>query len=134
MSLGNLLRNDQQNCIKSVLCDARDGQLSSIASIVPLWEAWVLQHSGRVHNPSLFPGVQCPDKASTLYLPETILAWEVAFSTSQGEEPQDVNMRWHLVIPRYRLFRYLREVRELTLDLRTASQYCRTPALAAFLT
>ena len=80
-------------------------------SIVPLWEASVPQHSGRVHSPSLFQGVQCPDKASTLYLPDIILAWVVAFSTSQGEEPQDVKIGWHFVSPKYSGLKYLREER-----------------------
>ena len=92
VSLGNLLRKVKQNCIRSALYVDRDGQDKSMSSTVPLCEASVCQHSGRVHSPSLFQGVQCPDRASTLYLPESSLAWEVAFSTSQGEEPQEVKI------------------------------------------
>ena len=105
-----------------------------MVSTVPLWEASVPQHSGRVHSPSLLAGVQCPDRASTLYLPEISLAWEVAFSTSQGEEPHDVKIGWHLVSPRYSILKYLREERELALVLRVPSQYSKTPAFAAFFT
>ena len=66
-------------------------------SNVPLWERFVFQQPGRKHRPPLLHGVQCPERASTLYLPDSCLAWVVAFLTSQGEEPQVVNKGWHLV-------------------------------------
>ena len=53
-------------------------------------EAGVPQQSGRVHKPSFLPGVQWPDRASSLYLPDKTLAWVTAFSTSLGEDTQDV--------------------------------------------
>ena len=124
VSLGDLLRKVQQNCIRSALCDDRDWQDRSILSTVPLWEASVPQHWGRVHSPSLLPGVQCPDRASILYLPEISLAWDVAFSTSQGEEPHDVKIGWHLVSPRYSILKYLREERELALVLMVPRTKC----------
>ena len=131
---GNLSRNDQQCCIKSALVADRAGHDSRRDSTVPLWLAAEPQHAGREHNPSLFHGTQCPDRASTLYLPDRNLAWVVAFSTSQGEAPQVVKMGWHLVNPRYSVFRYLREERELAWVLSRASQYCRTAALAMVFT
>ena len=77
---GNLSRNDQQCCIKSALVADRAGHDSRRDSTVPLWLAAEPQHAGREHNPSLFHGTQCPDRASTLYLPDRNLAWVVAFS------------------------------------------------------
>ena len=134
VSLGDLLRKVQQNCIRSALSEDSDGQDISMASTVPLCEASVPQQSRNLHNPFLLLGVQCPVRASTLYRPEINLAWDVAFSTSQGEEPQEVKIGWHIVSPRYSLFMYLREDSELAFVLRLVSQYCRTTALAAFLT
>lgn len=51
VSLGDMLRMVQQNCIRSAPC-------------VPLWKASVPQHSGRVHSPSLLPGVPIKLSAS----------------------------------------------------------------------
>ena len=36
--------------------------------------------------------ILCRSGASILYLPDSNLAWVVAFSTSQGEEPQVVKI------------------------------------------
>ena len=99
-SWGNLTRYDQHKCIRSSLVEVRDGQESNRDSTVPLWDWSVFQQPGSVHRPPLFHGVQWPERASTLYLPDSSLAWVVAFSTSQGEEPQVVNRGWHLVSPR----------------------------------
>ena len=99
-SWGNLIRLDQHKCIRSSLVGDRDVQESKRDSTVPLWECSVFQQPGREHRPPLFHGVQCPERASTLYLPDSSLAWVVAFSTSQGEEPQVVKIGWHLVNPR----------------------------------
>ena len=99
MRWGNLLRKDQQNCIRLALVVDREGQDNRSDSTVPLWDSSVPQHVGNEHNPPLFHGTQCPDRASTLYLPDKSLAWVVAFSTSQGEEPQVVKIGWHLVNP-----------------------------------
>ena len=123
ISWGNLWRKDQQNCIRLALVVDRDGQDNRSDSTVPLWDSSVLQQLGKEHNPPLFHGTQCPDRASTLYLPDNNLAWVVAFSTSQGEEPQVVKMEWHFVSPMYSVFRYLREERELACVLSIASQY-----------
>ena len=80
-------------------------------STVPLWACAVLQHSGRVHRPSLFQGVQWPDRASTLYLPERRRAWQEAFSTSRGELPHSLNIGWQVVSPRKLVCKYLVEGR-----------------------
>ena len=104
------------------------------ASTVPGWESGVLQQSGSVHIPSLFPGVQCPVSASILYLPERILAWVVAFSTSQGDEPHSLKIGWHLVKPINLVFMYCRDMRESACDLSMASQYCRMAVLEMDLT
>ena len=125
---------DQHMCMRVSLVRERDGQESKRDSTVPLWDCSVFQHSGKVHMPPLFHGVQCPLRASTLYLPERSLAWVVAFSTSQGFEPEVVKMGWHLSSPRYSVFRYFREVSVLALALSIASQYCTTAALAMLLT
>ena len=85
---------------KATLVGDREGQESKKLSIVPLWEAGVPQHPGRVHKPSLFQGTQWPVNASSLYLPESSLACVVAFSTSQGEDLHALNRGWHLVNPR----------------------------------
>jgi hypothetical protein len=84
----------------------------------------VPQHVGKEHNPVLFHGTQCPDRAFALYLLVKSLAWVVAFSTSQEEDPQVVKIGWHLVKPRYSVFRYLRDEREEAWVLNIASQYC----------
>ena len=94
-----------------------EGHESRKCSTDPLCQSRVLQHSGRVQRPSLFPGTQWPVRASTLNLPERSLAWVVPFSTSQGEEPQDLKMGWHLDRPMYLVLRYWREVRESALVL-----------------
>ena len=94
MSWGYLLRKNQQNFIMFALVVDRDGQESRSDSTVPLWDTSVLQHPGREHNPFLFHGTQCPDRASTLYLPDKSLDWVVAFSISQGKEPQVVRIGW----------------------------------------
>ena len=92
---------------------------------VPQWLASVPQHVGKEHIPVLFHGTQCPDRASTLYLLVKSLAWVVVvFSTSQEKDPQVVKIGWHLVKPRYSVFRYLREEREQAWVLNKASQYC----------
>jgi hypothetical protein len=129
-----LMRKDQQNCIRSALVVDRDGQDSKRYSTVPLWEASVPQHAGKEHIPPLFHGTQCPESASTLYLPDKSLAWLVAFSTSQGEEPHVLNMGWHLVSPRKPVFRYRRDERELALALSSASQNSKTAVLAMVFT
>ena len=113
---------------------AREGQVSKRDSTVPGWESVVLQQSGSVHIPSLFPGVQCPVSFSILYLPERILAWVVAFSTSQGDEPHSLKIGWHLVKPINLVFIYCREMRESAYDLSMSSQYCRTAVLVMDLT
>jgi hypothetical protein len=76
----------------SALVSDRDGQDSNRDSNVPLWLVSLPQHAGKEHQPSLFQVTQCPVRASTLYLPDIILAWVVAFSTSQGDEPQVVKI------------------------------------------
>ena len=81
-TLGNLFRKVQQSSSMSALVTDRDGQDSRKDSTVPLWLAKEPQHDGREQKPSLFQGTQCPDRASTLYLPDNSLAWVVAFSTS----------------------------------------------------
>ena len=91
-SFGNLFREVQQSSIISALVTDRDGQDNKKDSTVPLWLSSEPQHDGKEQKPSLFHGTQCPDRASTLYLPDSSLAWVVAFSTSQGEEPQVVKM------------------------------------------
>ena len=122
-TLGNVSRNDQQSCIMSALVSDRDGQDSSRDSNVPWWLCSEPQHAGREQRPSLFHATQCPVRASTLYLPDNILACVVAFSTSQGEDPQVVKIGWHFVRPKYSVFTYLREGRQLALVLKSASQY-----------
>ena len=91
-SLGNPFRKFQQSSNMSALVTDMDGQDSKKDSTVPLWLSSEPQHDGKEQKPSLFHGTQCPDRASTLYLPDSSLAWVVAFSTSQGEEPQVVKM------------------------------------------
>ena len=112
----------------------REGHKSRKCSSDPLCQSGVLQHSGRVQRPSLFPGTQWPVRASTLNLPERSLAWVVPFSTSQGEEPQDLKMGWHLDRPRYLVLRYWRELRVSALVLSWSSQYSVTAALTLDLT
>ena len=90
--LRNVSRNDQQSCIMSALVSDRDGKDNSRESNVPWWFGTEPQHAGREHRPSLLHATQCPVRASTLYLPDNILACVVAFSTSQGEETQVVKM------------------------------------------
>ena len=80
------------NWVSEALVVDSDGQDRRKDSMVPLWATSDCQHQDREHMPSLFHGVQWPDKASSLYLPETSLAWVVAFSASHGEEPQDQNI------------------------------------------
>ena len=58
--------------------------------MVPSWEAEDPQQSGREQSPSLFQGTQCLVSDSSLYLPDSSLACVVAFSTSHGEDPQDL--------------------------------------------
>ena len=87
---GFVSRKDCLYSSRYCLVGEREGQLSRKFSTVPLWHLVVAQQSGRMHMPSLFQGVQCPDTASTLYLPDKSLAWVVALSTSHGEDPQDV--------------------------------------------
>ena len=108
---------------KATLVGDREGQERKKLSIVPLWEADVLQHSGRVQKPSLFQGTQWPVSASSLYLPESSLACVVAFSTSQGDDLHDLNRGWHLVNPRYLVLRYSREESESALVRSFSSQY-----------
>ena len=112
----------------------REGQERRKVSTVPLCEAGVPQHSGKVHSPSLFHGTQWPESASTLYLPDRRRACVVAFSTSQGEDPHDLNRGWHLVRPKNLVFKYCREERESALVRNLASQYWRTADLAVILT
>ena len=90
--MGNLLRKDLLNSIKSALVSDKEGQVNKRDSTVPLCLASEPQHDGKEQKPSLFHGTQCPDRASTLYLPDRSLAWVVAFSTSQGEDPQVVKI------------------------------------------
>ena len=78
--------NDQHMFMRVSLVGDRDGQESNKDSTVPLCDCSVFQQSGREHMPSLFHGVQCPLRASTLYLPEMSLAWVVAFSARGGED------------------------------------------------
>ena len=101
---------------------------------MPLWEAGVPQHSGRVQRPSLFQGTQWPVNDSSLYLPESSLAWVVAFSTSQGDDLHDLNRGWHLVRLKNLVRRYCREGRVSALARSLASQYCRTADLAVVFT
>ena len=122
------------SCTRDCLLVARDGQDNRKLSIVPLCEAAVPQHSGKVHIPSLFPGTQCPVSASSLYLPDKSLAWVVALSTSLGDALQVLNNGWHLVSPRKPVLTYLREVRESACNLNFSYQYCLTAALAIFFT
>ena len=75
----------------SALVSAKEGQERRKHSTVPLWDCSVLQHSGREHIPSLFQGTQWPVRASTLNRPDRILACVVAFSSSHGEDLQDLN-------------------------------------------
>ena len=89
-SLGNLFKEAQQSSIISALVTARDGQDNKKDSTVPLWLSSEPQHDGKEQKPSLFHGTQCPDRASTLYLPDIILARVVTFTTSRGEEPRVV--------------------------------------------
>ena len=86
----------------------KEGQDKRKVSTVPLWEADVPQHSGRVQRPSLLPGTQWPVSDSSLYLPESSLAWVVAFSTSQGDDLHALNRGWNLVSTRYLDLRYCR--------------------------
>ena len=75
----------------SALVLANDGQERRKHSTVPLWDWSVLQHSGREHIPSLFQGTQWPVRASTLKRPDRILACVLAFSSSHGEDLQNLN-------------------------------------------
>ena len=84
-------------CSVATLVGESEGQEMRRLSTVTLWACTVLQHSGRVHRPSLFQGVQWPDRASTLYLPERRRAWHEAFSTSRGELPHKLNIGWQVV-------------------------------------
>ena len=79
------------NSVRLALVVDKEGHDRRKDSMVPLCPLSVFQHSGREHIPSLFPGIQWPDRASTRYLPERSLAWVVAFSVSHGEDPQDQN-------------------------------------------
>ena len=109
----------------ATLVPERDGQDSRKDSTVPLWAWSESQQSVSTHIPPLFHGTQWPMSASTLNLPERSLAWVVAFSTSQGEEEQVLNRGWHLVRlrkPVLRYLRYLKEERELALDLSLSCQ------------
>ena len=83
--------------------------------------------------PSLFQGTQWLDKASTLYLPERSLAWVVAFSASQGEEPHDQKIGWHLVRPMKPDFRYFKDGSMVAFSLRSASQNFSTADLTIVL-
>ena len=112
----------------------REGQDSRKAATVPLWLCSVSQHSGKEHSPPLFHVTQLPVSASTRNLPERILAWDVAFSTSQGDEEQVLNSGWHLVKPRNSVLRYCREESVLALTLNLSSQNWRTADLAIVLT
>ena len=103
---GWLERKSDLNCSSLSLVDEREGQDRRRSSRVPLWAPTDLQQSGKEHIPSLFPGVQCADRDSTLYLPERNLAWVVTFSSSQGEDPHVQKMAWHLVRPKYSVLRY----------------------------
>ena len=85
------VRKVSMNSVRLALVVDKEGHDRRKDSMVPLCSLSVLQHSGREHIPSLFPGTQWPDRASTRYLPERSLAWVVAFSVSHGEEPQDQN-------------------------------------------
>ena len=101
---------DWNSCNDSLVLE-REGQERRRDSRVPLWALSDPQHSGSVHMPSLFQGTQCPERASTLYLPDKNLAWVVAFSSSHAEDPQVKKMGWHLVRPKYSVLRYCKEGR-----------------------
>ena len=62
----------------SALVSDRNGQSSRRDSNVPWWLGSEPQHASREQRPSLFHGTQCPVRASTLYLPDNILACVVA--------------------------------------------------------
>ena len=83
--------------VSSTLVADSEGQVIRKASTVPLCEAGVAQHSGREQRPARFQAVQWPDKASSLYRPDSSLDWVTAFSTSHGENPHDRNSGQHLV-------------------------------------
>ena len=89
---GLAVRKFVLNWVSKALVVDSEGQDRRKDSMVPLWATSDCQHPGREHIPSLFQGIQWPDRASTLYLPERSLAWVVAFSDSHGEEPHDQNM------------------------------------------
>ena len=81
---GYLLRYDQEDSIIAALVSDREGQDNKRDSNVPLWLVSRPQHAGKEHQPSLFQGTQCPDRASTLYLTDRSLAWVEA---SQSPKP-----------------------------------------------
>ena len=78
------------------------------------------QHIGKEQFLPLFQGTQWPLRESTLCLPDSRQSWLVAFSTSQGEDSQDLNMGWHLVRPKNLVLRYCKEWRmsALTIDFK----------------
>ena len=66
--------------------------------------------------------------------PDRSLACVVAFSSSHGEDLQDLYSGWHLVKPRNLVCMYCREGRVSALHLSCLSQYSCTAALVAVLT
>ena len=115
--LGLASRKVDMKVSSSALVLANDGHERRKHCTVPLCDWSVLQHSGREHIPSLFQGTQWPERASTLNRPDRILDCVVAFSSSHGEDLQDLNSGWHFVKPRNLVFRYCREGRVSALVL-----------------
>jgi len=94
-----------------------------------LLDTGVPQHIGKEQFPPLFQGTQWPLSDSTLYLPDSRRAWVVAFSTSQGEDPQELKMAWHLVRPKNLVLRYCKEWRMSAWALNFSNQNWITAAL-----
>ena len=131
---GWMERKSDWNLSSMSLVEEREGQDRRSCSRVPLWAPADLQQSGKEHIPSRFPGVQCPDRDSTLYLPERNLACVVAFSISHGDDPQVQKMAWHLVRPKYSVLRYCKEGRVSAWSLSLSNQNCNTADLALLFT